>query len=94
VVDDIERCEPTEGWLFEESCSEQDLISVAVPVGGAGSCAELDIPGEPNPTGTLSISPEFASFDDFMTVSSDVDADTSEVSASPLDASSGIAAGF
>jgi hypothetical protein len=127
VDDDIERCEPSEGWLFEESCSEQDLICVAVPAGAGGyggsltaecveggsggtggsggsggaggtggtsSCAEVDIPGEPNLTGTLSISPTVASFDDFMTVMVGVDADTREVTASLLNESSGVPAGF
>jgi len=131
VVDDIERCEPSEGWLFEESCSEQDLICVSVSdgtggaglaeaecvegaggtggsggtagsggsggtggTGGTSSCAEVDIPGEPNLTGTLSISPAVASFDDFMTVMVGVDADTSEVTASLFNTSSGVPAGF
>ena len=132
VDDDIERCEPSEGWLFEESCSELGLICVSVPSGAAGdgsrlmaacvegsgglggaggaagtggsggtggtggtsSCVEVDVPGEPNLTGTLSISPTVASFDDFMTVTVGVDADTSEVTASLLNASSGVPAGF
>lgn len=62
--------------------------------GGSGSCAEVDIPGEPNLTGTLSIAPTVASFDEFMTVTVGVDADTSEVTASLLNASSGVPAGF
>ncbi len=124
VVNDIERCEPSEGWVFDESCSEQDLICAVVQeagslmaecvegsggtggaagtggsggtggTGGSGSCAEVDIPGEPNLTGTLNISPTVASFDEFMTVTVGVDADTSEVTASLLNASSGVPAGF
>lgn len=128
VVNDIERCEPNDGWVFVESCSEQGLICVSGTggtagsgaecvegsggtggtggaagtggsggtggTGGSGSCAEVDIPGEPNLTGTLSIAPTVASFDEFMTVTVGVDADTSEVTASLLNASSGVPAGF
>jgi len=41
----------------------------------------MNIPGEANFTGTLSISPTFATFDEFMTVKAGVDADTREVTA-------------
>ena len=49
--------------------------------GGTGSCLEIDIPGEPNLTGPLSISPSAASFDDVVTVTVGVDGDTQEVTA-------------
>jgi hypothetical protein len=47
--------------------------------GGVSSCAEINIPGEPNLTGPLSVSPAVATFDDFVTVTAGVDGDTQEV---------------
>ncbi len=61
--------------------------------GGASSCAEVDIPGLPQLTGTLSISPKFATFDDIMIVTVDVDADTREVTASLRNESSDLLGG-
>ena len=42
VVNDIERCEPSEGWVFDESCSEQDLICAVVQAAGSlmAECVE------------------------------------------------------
>lgn len=61
--------------------------------GGTGSCAEVDIPGEPNLTGPLSVSPAVATFDDFVTVTVGVDGDTQEVTAILRNSSSDIVGG-
>jgi hypothetical protein len=61
--------------------------------GGTGSCAEIDIPGEPNLTGPLSVSPAVATFDDFVTVTVGVDGDTQEVTAILRNPSSDIVGG-
>ena len=72
---------------FQEFCEEGEVcVNVQEPDPGANcvldpgsSCAEIDIPGEPNLTGALSISPTVATFDDFVTVTVGVDGDTREV---------------
>ncbi len=61
--------------------------------GGTASCAEIDIPGEPNLTGPFNVSPEVATFDDFVTVSVGVDGDTQEVTAILRNSSSDIIGG-
>ena len=61
--------------------------------GSTGSCVEIDIPGEPNLTGPLSVSPTVASFDDVVTVTVGVDGDAQEVTAILRNASSDIVGG-
>ena len=61
--------------------------------GGPGSCAEIDVPGEPNLTGPLSVSPPVATFDDFVTVTVGVDGDTQEVTVILRNSNSGIVGG-
>lgn len=61
--------------------------------GGVSSCAEINIPGEPNLTGPLSVSPTVATFDDFVTVTVGVDSDTQEVTVILRNANSDIVGG-